>query len=87
MCMPSDSCFVFSATCCYQGLIETGHATHSTAKQCVTIYSNTKLKEILKFSVYFPSKFKVQVLVLLFLVTLFILPSIIGLWELHALSL
>ena len=56
----------------------------------VTIFSNTKLREILEFSVYFPStpsKLKVQVFVLLFLVTLFISPSILSLWELHALSL
>ena len=41
-------------------------------------------------SVYFPStpsKLNVQVFVFLFLVTLFILPSILSLWELHALSL
>ena len=53
----------------------------------VTIFSNTKLREILEFSVYFPStpsKLKVQVFVL---VTLFISPSILSLWELHALSL
>ena len=69
-----------------------GHATHSTAieTKSVTIFSNTKLGEIFKFSVYFPStpsKLKVQVFVLLFLVTLFISPSILSLWELHALSL
>ena len=42
-----------------------GHATHSTAKLSVTIFSNTKLREILEFSVYFPStpsKLKIQVL-------------------------
>ena len=50
----------------------------------VTIFSNTKLREIFEFSVY-PSKLKVQVFVLLFLVTLFISPSILSL--LHALSL
>ena len=45
--------------------------------------------EIFEFSVYFPStpsKLKIQVFVLLFLVTLFISPSILSLWELHALS-
>ena len=62
-------------TCFYvltynQGLIarERGHATLSMAN---TIFSNTKLGEISKFSVYFPSKLKVQVLMLLSLVTLF----------------
>ena len=53
-------------------------------------FSNTKLREIFESSVYFPStpsKLKVQVFVLLFLVTLFISPSILPLWELHALSL
>ena len=51
----------------------------------VTIFSNTKLREILEFSVYFPStpsKLKVQVLIFFF-----ISPSILSLWELHALSL
>ena len=43
----------------------------------VTILSNTKLKEIFEFSVYFPS------IVLLFLVTLFISPSMLSLWELQ----
>ena len=40
-----------------------------------------------EFSVYFPSKLKFQVFVLLFLATLSISPSILPLWELHALSL
>ena len=74
----------------YQGL------THSTCNsfngeiKSVTIFSNTKLREILEFSVYFPStpsRLNVQVFVLLFLVTLFISPSILSLWELHALFL
>ena len=42
-------------------------------KKSVTIFSNTKLREIFEFSVYFPSKLKIQV----FLVTLFISPSIL----------
>ena len=44
------------------------------------------LGKFFEFSVYFPSKLKIQVFVLLFLVTLFISPSILSLWELHALS-
>ena len=52
----------------------------------VTIFSNTKLREIFECSVYFPST-PSKLFVLLFLVTLFISPSILPLWELHALSL
>ena len=55
-------------------------------QQRITIFSNIKLRDNSETSVYFPSKLKVQVL-LLFLVTVFILPSILSLWELHALSL
>ena len=67
---------------------ERRHATHSMVNNI--FLQHYKLREILEFSVYFPSipsKLKVQVFVLLFLVTLFISPSILSLWELHALSL
>ena len=52
--------------------MERGHATHSTAKFIVRV---TKLRDILKFSVYFPSKLEVQVVKLL-LPSLFISPCL-----------
>ena len=50
----------------------------------ITIFSNTKLREIFEFSASTPSKLKVQVFVLLFLVTLyFAVYTLLPLWELH----
>ena len=49
------------------------HAVHSTAKvNNVTIFSNTKLREILEFSVIFPSSSKLKVLRTIFSNTFYI---------------